>query len=158
MSGLIWTFLLGSAAFVITVPRSSIAVKCLVIFSILRLIVSIGPEFTVTILGVSIVSQFSTNILIDALYMVPQYLQVIFKGIHLISIMGNSGTFNKPVKQIILDTELIYHVGYLILCILGVFMHPFFFSVLVTIAPKHHLYEKKPLITKKTTLVSFSAL
>jgi len=53
------------------------------------------------------------------------------QGIHLVSIMGNMGTFNKPIKQILLNAELIYHVGYLILCILGLFMHPFFFSVLV---------------------------
>ena len=45
--------------------------------------------------------------------------------------MGNMGTFNKPLRQILLDAELIYHVGYLILCIMGLFLHPFFFSVLV---------------------------
>ncbi len=45
--------------------------------------------------------------------------------------MGNMGTFNKPVQTIALDTEVAYHVGYLILCIMGLFMHPFFFSVLV---------------------------
>jgi hypothetical protein len=89
---------------------TALAIKCLVCSVILRLIVSAGPEFTLTLLGVSI---------------------VIFKGIHLISIMGNMGTFNKPIRQIVLDAELIYHIGYLILCILGLFMHPFFFSVLV---------------------------
>ena len=56
---------------------------------------------------------------------------MIFKGIHLASIMGNMGIFNKPLRQILLNAELAYHVGYLILCIMGCFMHPFFFSVLV---------------------------
>ena len=76
----------------------------------MRSILTLGPEFTLMLLGLSI---------------------VIFKGIHLISIMGNMGTFNKPLRQILFDAEVIYHVGYLILCILGLFMHPFFFSLLV---------------------------
>ena len=45
--------------------------------------------------------------------------------------MGNRGIFNKQIQQILADTDLVLHVGYLILCIMGLFMHPFFFSVLV---------------------------
>ena len=58
---------------------------------------------------------------------------MLFKGIHLMSIMGNMGIFNKPkpIQFIVLNVELAYHVGYLILCIMGLCMHPFFFSVLV---------------------------
>ncbi len=56
---------------------------------------------------------------------------MIFKGIHLISIMGNNGTFNKAVRQIVFDADFGYHCGYLILCISGLFVHPFFFSVLL---------------------------
>ena len=41
------------------------------------------------------------------------------------------GTFNKTVKEIVLDTEVLYHTGYLVLCISGLFVHPFFFSVLL---------------------------
>ena len=110
LSGLLWACLLVSAAIVLTVPSSAGAVQLLALFSILRLVASAGPEFALTTLGVAIVG---------------------FKGIHLVSIMGNKGTFNKPLRQILLDAELVYHVGYLILCILGLFMHPFFFSVLV---------------------------
>ena len=54
--------------------------------------------------------------------------QVVFKAIHLISIMGNDGTFNKPLTQILLDWELSYNVLYLLLCISGLCVHPFFFS------------------------------
>ena len=56
------------------------------------------------------------------------YFQVVFKAIHLISIMGNDGTFNKPLTQILLDWELGYNVLYLLLCISGLCVHPFFFS------------------------------
>ena len=55
-SGLIWAFLLVSLAIVITVPNAG-AIKCLVLSFILRLIVTAGPEFTLTLLGISIVSR-----------------------------------------------------------------------------------------------------
>ena len=45
--------------------------------------------------------------------------------------MGNMGTFNKPLGQILTDAELGYHVIYLILCLSGLCIHPFFFSVLL---------------------------
>lgn len=54
------------------------------------------------------------------------------KGIHLISIMGNQGTFTKQVSQIMTDAEILYHLSYVMFCILGLCMHPFFYSVLVS--------------------------
>jgi hypothetical protein len=54
-SGLIWVLLLVSAAIVITIP-TSMAIKSLVISVIFRLIFSLGPEFTLTLLGFAIVS------------------------------------------------------------------------------------------------------
>ena len=59
---------------------------------------------------------------------IPHFFQVILQAIHLMSIMGNNGTFNKPLRQIFQDMELVVHVLYLILCISGLFGHPFFFS------------------------------
>ena len=44
-----------SAAIVITIP-TPVAIKTLVLSVILRLIVSLGPEFTLTMLGFAIVS------------------------------------------------------------------------------------------------------
>lgn len=54
------------------------------------------------------------------------------KGIHLVSIMGNQGTLTKTLNEIVIDAELWYHLSYLIFCVLGLFMHPFFYSVLVS--------------------------
>jgi inositol 1,4,5-triphosphate receptor type 1 len=59
--------------------------------------------------------------------------QVFLKGIHLISIMGNQGTFTKNFKQMVTDAELLYHFAYVVFCVLGLCMHPFFYSVLVSI-------------------------
>lgn len=45
--------------------------------------------------------------------------------------MGNQGTFTKNFRQIATNFELLYHLGYLACCVLALFMHPFFYSVLV---------------------------
>ena len=58
--------------------------------------------------------------------------------------MGNRGIFNKQIQQILADTDLVLHVGYLILCIMGLFMHPFFFSVLVIMTFMEDAAERFP--------------
>ena len=82
-----------------------------------------------------------------------------FKGIHLVSIMGNNGTFNKPLPQILFDMELMRHVGYLILCISGLFVHPFFFSVLLfdVISREETLLNVIRSVTKNFRSIFFTA-
>lgn len=46
--------------------------------------------------------------------------------------MGNKGTFAKRLDQQVTDGELLYHVIYLIFCVLGLSVHPFCYSVLVS--------------------------
>lgn len=48
-----------------------------------------------------------------------------------VSVMGNYGTFNKPWKQMLTDFEFLYHMGYLIVSMLGLCLHELFFSLLV---------------------------
>lgn len=109
MSGLIWAVMLMSAAIAITLPKPA-GIRTLIMTVIIRLICSVGPQPTLTLLGTLI---------------------VVLKGVHLLSIMGNAGTFQRSVRQICTDTEIIYHVIYLTFCMLGVTTHPFFYSVLV---------------------------
>ncbi|CAO1407028.1 unnamed protein product [Diamesa hyperborea] len=109
VSCLIWTCFLGTLAFVITVPRES-GVRALVASIIVRLIFSIGPEPTLWLLG---------------------SVTVLMKGVHIVSIMGNHGTLEKHFMKIIVDAELVYHFGYMMFCLFGMLMHPFFYSVLL---------------------------
>ncbi|XP_017762974.1 PREDICTED: inositol 1,4,5-trisphosphate receptor isoform X3 [Eufriesea mexicana] len=109
LSVIIWVIMLSSAIFVITLPRES-GIRTLVASTMLRLIFSIGPEPTLWLLG---------------------FLTIVLKVIHLISIIGNQGTLTKSLKQIVTNVELLYHMSYLIFCVLGIFMHPFFYSVLL---------------------------
>lgn len=61
--------------------------------------------------------------------------QVLIKGVHLVSLMGNKGTFDKRLEQQGTDGDLLYHVVYLIFCVLGLSVHPFCYSVLVSRLP-----------------------
>lgn len=101
--------MLASVAIVLTLPRET-GIRTLVASTILRLIFSLGPEPTLWLLGT---------------------LTVVLKGIHLVSIMGNHGTITKTYHQILTDAELLYHLTYLIFCLFGLMMHPFFYSFLV---------------------------
>jgi len=58
--------------------------------------------------------------------------QITLKVVDLISIIGNQGTLTRSVEQIITNIELLYHMSYITFCVLGLFMHPFFYSVLVS--------------------------
>ncbi|GFW93920.1 inositol 1,4,5-trisphosphate receptor type 1 [Trichonephila clavipes] len=109
ISGLIWTVMFASLAAVITVPGTTV-IRAYVFSSILRMIYSVGLQPTLWILG-------TVNVVITA--------------VHLVSIMGNHGTFTKSFRQILTDFELLYHMVYLIFCILGLCAHPFFYSVLL---------------------------
>jgi inositol 1,4,5-triphosphate receptor type 1 len=105
--------MLASTAIVVTLPRET-GIRTLVASTILRLIFSLGPEPTLWLLGT---------------------VTILLKGIHLVSIMGNHGTLTKTYQQILTDAELVYHLAYLVFCMLGLLMHPFFYSVLVNITP-----------------------
>ena len=60
ISGLLWAFLLVSAAIVITLP-TKMAIQSLGTSFILRMIVSLGPEFTLTVLALALVSILFTK-------------------------------------------------------------------------------------------------
>lgn len=51
---------------------------------------------------------------------------------HILSITGNQGTFTKNIEQVVTDVEIWYHIGYLVFCVSGLFLHPFFYCVLVS--------------------------
>ncbi|XP_055933546.1 inositol 1,4,5-trisphosphate receptor-like isoform X7 [Argiope bruennichi] len=109
ISGLMWTVMFASLAAVITVPGTTV-IRIYVFSSILRMIYSVGLQPTLWILG-------TVNVVVTA--------------VHLVSIMGNHGTFTKSFRQILTDFELLYHMVYLLFCILGLCAHPFFYSVLL---------------------------
>lgn len=106
----IWISFFTTSGLVIMRPRGS-TFRGLVASIIIRLIFSVGPEPTLWMLG---------------------GLTVIMKGVHIVSIMGNHGTLEKHLGKIVTDAELLYHFGYMMFCVFGMLLHPFFFSFLVS--------------------------
>lgn len=58
--------------------------------------------------------------------------QVCNKIIFLMSFVGNCGTFTRGYRAMILDVEFLYHLLYLLICAMGLFVHEFFYSLLVS--------------------------
>uniref|UniRef100_A0A8D0AYY2 Inositol 1,4,5-trisphosphate receptor n=1 Tax=Sander lucioperca TaxID=283035 RepID=A0A8D0AYY2_SANLU len=53
------------------------------------------------------------------------------KLVFLVSFVGNQGTFTRGYKAVVMDMLFIYHLGYAIICVLGLFVHEFFYSFLL---------------------------
>uniref|UniRef100_A0A914EEX3 Uncharacterized protein n=1 Tax=Acrobeloides nanus TaxID=290746 RepID=A0A914EEX3_9BILA len=58
-------------------------------------------------------------------------LQLVNKTIHLVSYVGNKGLIDRCWSEWIEDTAFWYLVAYLLCCIFGLFVHPFFYSLLL---------------------------
>ncbi|KAM7396526.1 hypothetical protein PAMP_019560 [Pampus punctatissimus] len=53
------------------------------------------------------------------------------KIVFLVSFVGNQGTFTRGYKAVVMDMLFIYHLSYAIICVLGLFVHEFFYSFLL---------------------------
>uniref|UniRef100_A0A8C5PPT8 Inositol 1,4,5-trisphosphate receptor n=1 Tax=Leptobrachium leishanense TaxID=445787 RepID=A0A8C5PPT8_9ANUR len=109
LSGLLWSAMLVSLAIVIVLPKPH-GIRALIASTILRLIFSIGLQPTLFLLGA---------------------FNVCNKIIFLTSFVGNRGTFTRGYGAMVLDVEFLYHLLYLLICAMGVFVHEFFYSLLL---------------------------
>uniref|UniRef100_A0A3Q2YF96 Ion transport domain-containing protein n=1 Tax=Hippocampus comes TaxID=109280 RepID=A0A3Q2YF96_HIPCM len=109
LSALLWMGVLATLIIVIIMPQP-LGIRALVIVTILRLIFSVGLEPTLFLLGA---------------------FNVCNKIIFLMSFLGNRGTFSRGYKAMVMDFEFLYHFIYLLICSLGVFVHVFFYSLLL---------------------------
>uniref|UniRef100_A0A3Q2TMC2 Inositol 1,4,5-trisphosphate receptor n=1 Tax=Fundulus heteroclitus TaxID=8078 RepID=A0A3Q2TMC2_FUNHE len=109
LSALLWLAMLVSLAIVIVLPQPH-GIRALIASTILRLIFSVGLEPTLLLLG---------------------GFNLCNKVIFLMSFVGNRGTFTRGYIAMIMDVEFLYHLLYLIICSLGVFVHVFFYSLLL---------------------------
>ncbi|KAK2918004.1 inositol 1,4,5-trisphosphate-gated calcium channel ITPR2 [Channa argus] len=53
------------------------------------------------------------------------------KLVFLVSFVANQGTFTRGYKAVVMDMLFIYHLSYAIICVLGLFVHEFFYSFLL---------------------------
>lgn len=57
--------------------------------------------------------------------------QLTNKIVFVVSFVGNRGTFIRGYKAMVMDVEFLYHVGYILTSVLGLFAHELFYSILV---------------------------
>lgn len=60
-------------------------------------------------------------------------LQLTNKIVFVVSFVGNRGTFIRGYKAMVMDMEFLYHVGYILTSVLGLFVHELFYSILVSL-------------------------
>ncbi|CAF4174789.1 unnamed protein product [Rotaria socialis] len=108
-SAAIWSGLLMTLITILIKPNAT-SMRMLFVAGILRSIYSVGLGPTLWLMGA---------------------IQVLNKGIFLVSFMGNNGTFSKSRYENLTNFQLVYHVGYLLLCVLGLCLHEFFYSLLL---------------------------
>ncbi|XP_034027770.1 inositol 1,4,5-trisphosphate receptor type 3 [Thalassophryne amazonica] len=58
-------------------------------------------------------------------------LNLINKVVFVVSFVGNNGTFIMGYKAMVMDVEFLYHLGYVLTSVLGLFVHELFYSILL---------------------------
>ncbi|TRY82341.1 hypothetical protein DNTS_000065, partial [Danionella cerebrum] len=58
-------------------------------------------------------------------------LNLLNKIVFVVSFVGNNGTFIMGYKAMVMDVEFLYHVAYVLTSTLGLFVHEFFYSILL---------------------------
>ena len=64
--------------------------------------------------------------------------QVVLKAIFIVSYVGNRGTFDHNVRRLLSDRNLVLHLMYFTFGFLGLTLHTFFYSILVSVVIKYH--------------------
>ncbi|UJR25841.1 hypothetical protein I4U23_007191 [Adineta vaga] len=108
-SAAIWSALFVTLIAILMKPNVT-SMRMFFVAGILRSIYSVGLGPTLWLMGA---------------------IQVLNKGVFLVSFMGNNGTFSKSRYENLTNFELVYHVGYLLLCVFGLCVHEFFYSLLL---------------------------
>uniref|UniRef100_A0A452QKE3 Inositol 1,4,5-trisphosphate receptor n=1 Tax=Ursus americanus TaxID=9643 RepID=A0A452QKE3_URSAM len=107
ISLLFWILICFSIAALFTKRYS---VRPLIVALILRSIYYLGIGPTLSILGA---------------------LNLTNKIVFVVSFVGNRGTFIRGYKAMVMDMEFLYHVGYILTSVLGLFVHELFYSILL---------------------------
>lgn len=107
ISLLFWILICFSIAALFTKHYS---VRPLIVALVLRSIYYLGIGPTLNILGA---------------------LNLTNKIVFVVSFVGNRGTFIRGYKAMVMDMEFLYHVGYILTSVLGLFAHELFYSILL---------------------------
>ncbi|XP_038857354.1 inositol 1,4,5-trisphosphate receptor type 2 [Salvelinus namaycush] len=109
VSILLWVALVVCTTMLFILPKPG-SVRPFLVSVIMRSIYTLGLDPTLLLLGAA---------------------NLLNKIVFLVSFVGNQGTFTRGYKPVVMDMPFLYHVGYVIVCMLGLFVHEFFYSFLL---------------------------
>ncbi|XP_056117184.1 inositol 1,4,5-trisphosphate receptor type 2 isoform X2 [Rhinichthys klamathensis goyatoka] len=109
LSVLLWVAVVVSTFTLFVLPRRG-GILAFLVTVIFRSIYTLGLGPTLLLLGAA---------------------NLLNKIVFLVSFLGNQGTFTRGYKAVIMDIFFLLHVGYVIVCMLGLFVHEFFYSILL---------------------------
>nr|XP_055029662.1 inositol 1,4,5-trisphosphate receptor type 2 [Misgurnus anguillicaudatus] len=109
LSVLVWVAVAVSTFMLFVLPRPG-GILAFLVTIIFRSIYTLGLAPTLLLLGA---------------------VNLLNKIVFLVSFVGNQGTFTRGYKAVIMDIFFLLHVGYIIVCMLGLFVHEFFYSILL---------------------------
>uniref|UniRef100_A0A8C4QFE0 Inositol 1,4,5-trisphosphate receptor n=1 Tax=Eptatretus burgeri TaxID=7764 RepID=A0A8C4QFE0_EPTBU len=109
VSYFLWASVPVSMVLTLALPRGH-GLRIFFCTTFLRLVFSVGLDLSLILLGTA---------------------NVLNKLVFLVSFVGNRGTFTRGYGAIVLDVEFLYHLLYLLVCGLGLLLHPFFYSFLL---------------------------
>uniref|UniRef100_UPI00358E2778 inositol 1,4,5-trisphosphate-gated calcium channel ITPR1-like n=1 Tax=Myxine glutinosa TaxID=7769 RepID=UPI00358E2778 len=109
MSVLLWVMLLAGSAGLVTLSGAK-AIRYILLPSIFISMISFGLGISLLLLGTA---------------------NVFNKLVFLVSFAGNRGIFVLGYRAILTDVEFLYHIVYLMTCVLGLCVHEFFYSLLL---------------------------
>ncbi|CAM4581349.1 unnamed protein product [Leuciscus chuanchicus] len=109
LSVLLWVAVVVSTFTLFVLPRRG-GILAFLVTVIFRSIYTLGLGPTLLLLGAA---------------------NLLNKIVFLVSFVGNQGTFTRGYKAVIMDIFFLLHVGYVIVCMLGLFVHEFFYSILL---------------------------
>ncbi|XP_072922149.1 inositol 1,4,5-trisphosphate-gated calcium channel ITPR2 [Hemitrygon akajei] len=106
---LLWVVVIVCTVLLILIPKPH-GIRLFTVSVMFRFIYTIGLAPTLILLGA---------------------LNLCNKIVFLVSFVGNRGTFTRGYKAVVMDVEFLYHVLYVVVCVLGLFVHEFFYSFLL---------------------------
>ncbi|XP_042563423.1 inositol 1,4,5-trisphosphate receptor type 2 isoform X3 [Clupea harengus] len=109
LSILLWVAMVVSTAMLFLLPRPG-NIRAFLLCGILRSIYTLGLGPTLLLLGAA---------------------NLLNKIVFLVSFIGNRGTFPRGYKAVVQDISFLYHMTYVVVCMLGLFVHEFFYSFLL---------------------------
>uniref|UniRef100_A0A8C0S3T7 Inositol 1,4,5-trisphosphate receptor n=1 Tax=Canis lupus familiaris TaxID=9615 RepID=A0A8C0S3T7_CANLF len=123
-----YPYMEGASTGVLGSPLISLLFWILICFSIVALFTK---RYSIRPLIVALILRSIYYLGIGPTLNILGALNLTNKIVFVVSFVGNRGTFIRGYKAMVMDVEFLYHVGYILTSVLGLFVHELFYSILL---------------------------